>query len=72
MNTRVQKKFIDLYDDHFTKVFRFCYFRTHDRELSKDLAQQSFLKTWASLQEKENIENMKSFVYTVAHNLVVD
>ncbi len=72
MNTNVQKKFIDLYDNHFTFVFKFCYFRTHDRELSKDLTQQSFLKTWMSLQSKDDIENMRAFVYRVAHNLIID
>ncbi len=72
MNAKVQKKFIDLYDNHFTLVFKFCYFRTHDRELSKDLAQQSFLKTWVSLQSKDDIENIRAFVYRVAHNLIID
>jgi RNA polymerase sigma-70 factor (ECF subfamily) len=72
MNTKVQKNFIDLYDTHFTRVFTFCYFRTKDRELSKDLAQQSFLKTWVSLQSNEDIENIRAYVYRVANNLIID
>ncbi len=72
MNAKIQKKFIELYDSHFTPVFRFCYFRTKDRELSKDLTQQAFLKTWVSLQNNQDIENIRAFVYRVAHNLVID
>jgi RNA polymerase sigma-70 factor (ECF subfamily) len=72
MNIKTQKSFISLYDSYFEKVFKFCYFRTHDRELSKDLAQQSFLKTWVYLQSNEEVENLKAFVYKVAHNLIID
>lgn len=72
MDIKAQKNFISLYDTYFEKVFKFCYFRTHDRELSKDLAQQSFLKTWVYLQGHDEIENVRAFVYKVAHNLIID
>jgi RNA polymerase sigma-70 factor (ECF subfamily) len=72
MNRRLEKKFIQTYDTHFEKIFKYCYYRISDRELAKDLSQQAFMKTWASLQEGSVIDNVRAFVYTTAHNLVVD
>ncbi len=72
MNRNLEKRFIKTYDTHFEKIFKYCYYRTSDRELSKDLAQQAFMKAWASLQDGANIENIRAFVYTTSHNLIVD
>lgn len=71
-NRRLEKKFIQTYDTHFEKIFKYCYYRSSDRELSKDLAQQAFTKTWAALQEGSTIDNIRAFVYATAHNLIVD
>lgn len=72
MNRSLERRFIRTYDAHFEKIFKYCYYRTSDREFSKDLAQQAFMKAWASLQDGAQIENIRAFVYTSAHNLVVD
>ncbi len=72
MNRRLEKKFIQTYDLHFDKIFKYCYYRLSDRELAKDLSQQAFMKTWVSLQDGSAIDNIRAFVYTTAHNLVVD
>lgn len=72
MNRRLEKKFIQTYDLHFEKIFKYCYYRISDRELAKDLSQQAFMKAWASLQDGSDIENIRAFVYASAHNLVVD
>lgn len=67
-----EKQFIGAYDTYSEAIFRFCYFRTKDRELAKDLMQQCFLKTWMYVQEGNHVENMRAFLYKIAGNLLID
>lgn len=74
MDTKEEKRkelFIELYDTHADAIFRFCYFKTGDREIAKDLAQDTFIKAFNYLGKKE-IQNAKSFIYTIAKNTVID
>ncbi|MCX6751401.1 MAG: RNA polymerase sigma factor [Candidatus Nomurabacteria bacterium] len=66
-----RNQFIELYDTHADAIFRFCYFKTGNRETAKDLTQDIFIKVFNYL-EKEEIQNQKSFIYTIAKNIVID
>ncbi len=67
-----QQKFIQLYDQLSNKIFRHLYFRVNDREKAKDLMQETFMKTWAYMQKRSDIENPQAFLYKVATNLAID
>ena len=67
-----EQQFLKAYDSYMEAIFRFCYFKTNDRELAMDLMQQSFLKTWSYLKEGYNIDNIKAFLYKIAGNMVID
>lgn len=74
MNTKEEKGrelFIELYDAHADAIFRFCYFKTGNRETAKDLTQDTFIKVFNYLG-KEEVQNHKSFIYTIAKNTVID
>jgi RNA polymerase sigma-70 factor (ECF subfamily) len=49
-----------------------AYFRLHDRTMSEDLVQDTFIKTWAYLVKGGKIEIMKAFLYHILNNLIVD
>jgi len=66
-----EKSFVELYDTHADVIFRFCYFKTGDREIAKDLTQDTFIKVFNYLAKKE-VQNAKSFIYTTAKNTVID
>ena len=68
----MEKEFLAVYEEYSDAVFRFCYLRVFERELAKDLMQQTFLKTWEYLSGKEKVENLKAFVFRVARNLIID
>ncbi|HCR81451.1 MAG: ECF subfamily RNA polymerase sigma-70 factor [Candidatus Pacebacteria bacterium GW2011_GWB1_47_8] len=53
-------------------IFRHCYFRVYDRELARDLTQQTFTRAWEYLSKGKIIKNMRAFLYQTARNLVVD
>lgn len=66
-----RNQFMELYDTHADAIFRFCYFKTGDRETAKDLTQETFIKVFNYL-EREGIQNQKSFIYTIAKNTIID
>jgi len=67
-----QQIFIQLYNQLNNKIFRHLYFRVNDREKAKDLMQETFMKTWAYLQKRSDIDNLPAFLYKVATNLAID
>ena len=67
-----EQLFIKSYKEHTDALFRFCYMRVSDRELAKDLLQDVFLKAWQYLQKGNEVKSMKSFLFSVATNAVID
>lgn len=60
--------FVEAYDLYADAIFRYCLIRVRDRETAKDLMQETFTKTWAYLQAGNDVENLRAFLYKVAHN----
>lgn len=58
----------DLYQD---AIFRYCLWKCHDREIGRDLMQETFLRYWQTLQRKKEILHARAFLYRIAHNLFV-
>lgn len=72
MNSEIEKEFIKAYDDFSDAIFRHCFFRTFDRELAKDLVQETFSRVWEYIVKGGEIENMRPFLYKTAGNLIID
>ena len=68
----MEKRFIGAYEEFSDAIFRYCYFKLGDRELSKDFVQDVFLKTWSYLEKGNDIENFRAFLYRLARNIVID
>lgn len=49
-----------------------AFFKVHSHETSKDLVQDTFMKTWKYLVKGGKIETMKAFLYHILNNLIVD
>jgi RNA polymerase sigma-70 factor (ECF subfamily) len=49
-----------------------AFFKVSNREISQDLVQDTFIKTWSYLVKGGKIEIMKAFLYHVLNNLIVD
>jgi RNA polymerase sigma factor (sigma-70 family) len=64
--------FSEAYDVFNEKIYRFFYWRTSSQEITEDLTSQTFLKVWEYIRQGKQIEHWSSFVYRVAHNLLVD
>lgn len=64
------QEFKRLFDEHFDPIRRYLYYRSGDRELATDLAQEAFMKLWEkqlAFQPKENL----GLLYKMASDLFV-
>lgn len=57
-------------NEHYEKIYTFCYFRVKNKQVAEDLTQETFLKYF----ENDYIEKGKklAFLYTIARNLCID
>lgn len=60
------------YADHEKGLNRHSLYKLHNRELSEDLVQDTFMKTWGYLQRGGKIEVMRSFLYHTLNCLIID
>lgn len=67
--------FAPLYERYVDAVFGYCYRRTSDRELAADLTHQVFDRALTALHrfaQRPGTGSFRSWIFTIAHNLVVD
>jgi RNA polymerase sigma-70 factor, ECF subfamily len=53
-------------------LHKYAFFKIRDHETGQDLVQDTFIKTWKYLVKGGKIHMMKSFLYHVLNNLIVD
>ena len=67
-----ETEFLAAHDEHADALFRHCLIRVRDREIAKDIVQETFSRTWLYMSEGKEIEYLRAFLYRVANNLIVD
>jgi RNA polymerase sigma-70 factor (ECF subfamily) len=72
MRKSIEKQFLAAYEAYADAIFRYCFFKTKDQDLAKDLVQQTFLKAWVYLGQDHQIDNFRAFLYRLAGNLIID
>jgi len=60
------------YCDHEKGLNKHSFFKVHNRQLSEDLVQDTFMKTWNYLVKGGKIEVMKAFLYHSLNCLIID
>jgi RNA polymerase sigma-70 factor (ECF subfamily) len=65
--------FGDLYELYLDEIYRYIYFRVAEQAEAEDLTEMVFLKAWEALPEStEPMDDIRAWLYRVAHNLVID
>ncbi len=64
--------FLKSHDEHADALFRHVLLRVRDREIAKDIVQETFSRTWLYLSEGKKVDYIRAFLYRVANNLIVD
>ncbi len=57
--------------EQYDKIYRFCYFKLHNRELAEDITQETFLK-YLEKYRFSSSETALKYLYTIAGHLCVD
>ncbi|MEI6626971.1 MAG: RNA polymerase sigma factor [bacterium] len=60
------------YDLYAPRIYRFVFFKVNSVGEAQDLTSEVFLKLWQALKEGKEIDNLNSFIYTMARNAVID
>lgn len=60
-----------LYDEYFESIRGFIYYKCGDIDLAEDLVQETFIKVWNKRDDIQK-ETVKSFLYTIANNLLMN
>jgi len=69
---KLEAEFLAAFDEHSDALFRHVLVRIRDREVAKDIVQETFTKTWDYLAKGKKVEHLRAFLYRVANNLIVD
>ena len=68
----VEKEFNRAYFQYIGPIYRFFYLKSDSRESAEDLANETFLRLWKTLNSGENVKNFRAFLYKIARNLLTD
>ena len=68
----MERAFLASYDANADALFRHCLIRVRNRELAKDLVQETFTRTWGYLAEGNAIDHVRAFLYRTLQNVIVD
>lgn len=71
-NDDKEKRFTAVYKAEADTIFRFCYFRTSDRNEALDITQETFMRLWDAFASGQPITNERAFMFTVARHLIID
>ena len=67
-----EDQFLNWYNDFSDAIFRHCFFRLSDREKAKDATQETFIRLWNYIAQGKEVGNVRSFLYTIANNIIID
>ena len=58
-------------EEQYKKIYRYCFYRLHDREQAEDVTQETFLRWFASDTYRDTSQVLQ-YLYTIARNLCTD
>jgi RNA polymerase sigma-70 factor (ECF subfamily) len=68
----ITEQFTEAYEQYASMIYRHCYYHLGDTVKAEEALQETFLRTWEYLKAGKVVENMKTFLFKVATNLIVD
>lgn len=72
LNLGNETAFNELYKIYIKPVYKKILFIVKEEEIAEELSQDLFIKIWQKRKEIDPEKSFKSFLYTIAHNLVYD
>lgn len=72
LNHGSEPAFSELYMAYIKPVYKRILFIVKEEEIAEEISQDLFIKVWQKRNEIDPDKSFKSFLYTIAHNLVYD
>jgi len=67
-----KEEFKNTFDTHFESVRNYIYYRSGDKELANDVAQETFIRYWEKMSSKAaNIGNIKGLLFKIAGDIFI-
>lgn len=64
-----QADFKNIFDTYFDAIRNYIYYRSADKELATDIAQDTFMKVWEKQDKLDS--NIKGLLYKIANDLFI-
>lgn len=58
-------------EEQYDRIYRYCYFKVHSREMAEDITQETFLRFLESSGYRNTGQELH-YLYTIARNLCID
>lgn len=68
----IRERFESLYSQFQREVWALAYARWMDADSALDITQETFLRLWKQLEDREEIQNPRAWLLRVARNLAED
>ncbi len=72
LNLGDEEAFNKLYTAYINPIYKRILFIVKEEHIAEELSQDLFVKIWNKKEEIDAEKSFKSFLYTIAHNLVYD
>jgi RNA polymerase sigma-70 factor (family 1) len=72
LNNNEVKAFDALFHKYSNKLYRFSFSLLKNEEDSKEIVQETFCKIWDKRKELDSGKSVKSFIFTISYNLIID
>ncbi len=59
------------FDEHYDKIYRYCYFKVKNQHVAEDITQETFLRFMESNHYKD-VGRPLAYMYAIARNLCMD
>lgn len=66
------QEFMAVFSEYGDAIFRFCVYKVSNKERAEDMTQEVFMRYWQYVREGKEMTNVRSLLYTIAHNLAKD
>lgn len=67
-----ESAFSVIYDTHHAKIYRFAYSFLKDKELSKEILQETFISFWVNREKFDVTKTIEPYLFTICKRLVLD
>lgn len=64
--------FKELFKIYFAPLIRFCWYRVHSMETSRDLVQDLFMRVWLKRHTLDPNKSIKAYLYKALNNLIIN